>query len=31
MVVVVVVVAGRDISGVNIGIWHHRVREKLPL
>jgi predicted metal-dependent HD superfamily phosphohydrolase len=29
--VVVVVVAERDISGVNMAIWHHRVMEGLPL
>ena len=30
-VVVVVVVAGRDIPGLYMAIWHHRVREGLPL
>jgi hypothetical protein len=29
--VVVVVVAERDISGVNMAIWHLRVMEGLPL
>jgi hypothetical protein len=31
IVVVVVVVAERDISGVNMVIWHHRIMEGLPL
>jgi hypothetical protein len=31
VVVVVVVVAGRDIPGSNMAIWHHGVREGLPL
>jgi hypothetical protein len=30
-VVVVVVFAGRDTPGLDMGIWHHRVREGLPL
>jgi hypothetical protein len=31
VVVVVVVVAERDISGVNVANWHQRVIEGLPL
>jgi hypothetical protein len=31
VVVVVVVVAGRDIPGLYMAIWHYRVREGLPL
>jgi hypothetical protein len=31
VVVVVVVVDGRDIPGLCMAIWHHRIREGLPL
>jgi hypothetical protein len=31
LILLVVVVAGRDILGLYMAIWHHRVREGLPL